>query len=335
MTVLYRLKVWLRLFRAHTVILEAPMAVMGASIALGTMFDPRVALWLLFGVLYHLVGYGMNSYADWKNGFDQDDERKQHHPLNNGDIKPEKAKKVIYVTTGILAVYSIALGGFTVSAVGFTVAMFASGVVYNYLGKYLTLKCIPIAVAHTLVFLYPYYVYTNSITVYAGLITLAYFVHHIYQIAISGDIKDIDQDEASLLQKLGARMEEHEVTGAEVFVASSKVLFYSYMLTLAELLLVIGSMQLLQQYIGIISVACIFGGVVLYETDKMLQSGAFLRTKRLKHISRREFAGYSMIHSAGIAVIGIEAFVLLISSMVIYLATVSKFIWGNWMVPDV
>lgn len=328
-------KNWLRLLRAHTVILEAPMAFLGAAIGLGTVYDPRVGAWLLFGVLYHLVGYGMNSYVDWDKGFDKDDEQKQHHPLNTGDIKPETAKKVIYGMTGLLVVYMLVLVGINPPSVGLALLMVASGLVYNYFGKYISLKAIPISIAHTIVFFIPYYTYTQEVSVYMALATAAYFVHHIYQIAISGDIKDICQDEASLLQSLGASATEHRVRGVYVFEANNYVLLLTYILMIAEMFLAIGAILYTDQSLEVLFVASVLGALALVNTDQMIKPGLFIRNKRLSYISKREFFGYTMIHATAIKVIGWEAFGVMVVCMVVYLGIVSKFIWGNWLVPEV
>jgi len=335
MKIISQTKSWLQLFRAHTVVLEAPMAILGAAIGLGTFFDPRVGVWAIFGAFYHLVGYGMNSYVDWAKGYDKNDERKQHHPLNRRDISPDTAKKVIYASTFGLALFALAIGGFSEIAFIFTTIMFASGLIYNFLGKKLTLKPIPISIAHTTVFLYPYYLYSGEITIYAGAITIAYFIHHIYQIAVSGDIKDLDQDEASLIKSMGADVIEEPSRGVKIFLHSTTMLFFAYILTSIELLFGIGSIIAKSGFGNVIIPGAIFGAVMLYETDKMLTPGKFLRSKRLQHISRREFAGYSMIHVASIPIIGWKNFGLLIACMVLYLITVSKFIWGTWITPDV
>lgn len=335
MNVSYRLKVWLRFFRAHTVILEAPMAVIGAALAIGTIYDYRVGLWLIFGVLYHLVGYGMNSYVDWKDGFDKDDPKKQHHPLNTGDISHNTAKNVIYAMTFLLLFYILLLTLGDPIAIGLAILMVASGISYNYFGKYTSLKAIPISISHTMVFFIPYYLYSDQIDVFAVLITGAYFIHHIYQISISGDIKDIDQDEASLIQKLGAELYEKEYPDIDYFSATESVIILSYTLTVAQIAIVSGAVY----YIGASSAALVFisvtAGLLIYETDSMLTSGSFDRTQRLKHISRREFFGYSMIHAVSIIVISWSSFIIIITSMIVYLGLVSKFIWGNWLVPEV
>jgi len=335
MNVAVRLKNWLRLLRAHTVVLEAPMAFLGAAIGLGTVYDPRVGAWLLFGALYHGVGYGMNSYVDWEKGFDKEDDAKQHHPLNTGEIKPETAKKVIYGLTGILTVYLLVLVNFHLPSVGLAVLMIASGLVYNYFGKYISLKAIPISIAHTLVFFIPYYTYAQEVSIYIVLVTAAYFVHHIYQIAVAGDIKDIYQDEASLIQSLGATITEYKSRGVYMFDATAKVMLLSYVLMLSEVSLVVGALMYTDQTLAVVVLASILAGLAILNTDKMIRPGLFLRKKRLEYISKREFLGYTMVHTSSIYVIGYKAFAAMIVCMVVYLGIVSKFIWGNWLVPEV
>lgn len=335
MSIKSRSKAWLRLFRAHTVVLEAPMAFLGAAIGLGTVFDPLVYAWLLFGVFYHLAGYGMNSYADWKKGFDKEDERKQHHPLNTGAITPKKAKYAVFGMTGLLFAYGLVLVSFSTQGIALIGLMFVAGVSYNYLGKYTKLKSIPISIAHTLVFFTPYFIYSDQVELFGILMTAAYFVHHVYQIAISGDIKDLDQDEASLLKDLGAKVVDSAQTGIEKFVASEKALVFAYGLTVLEMFLAIGSICYEGGDIYVISLGVVMGAMMLYDTDNMLKSGAFVRKQRLKHISRREFFGYTMIHTASIPIIGWKVFGVMIAAMIVYLGIVSKFIWGNWLVPEV
>jgi len=330
-----QVKAWLQLTRAHTVVLEGPIAVLGAALSLGTLFDYRVGLWIVFGVMYHLIGYGMNSYVDWDKGFDKEDERKQHHPLNTGSIEPDKAKKVIGVSFVLLFVYLFALTYHDLIALGMSVLMVISGVAYNYFGKYTIMKSIPISIAHTLVFFIPYTLYSDSVGMFGLYVTLAYFVHHFYQIAISGDIKDLDQDEASLIQYLGAKVEDGPVSSVKRFSTSPTILIFAYGTSVVEIGLTFVGEYSITPDTASIFVTLVFAGLTFYDTDNMLQSGAFLRESRLKYISRREFFGYTMIHSLSIQILGIKQFGLIVLCMLIYLGLVSKFIWGNWLVPDV
>jgi len=330
-----KIRNWLILIRAHTVVLEAPMAFLGAAIGLGTIYDPRVGLWLGFGVLYHVVGYSMNSYTDWKKGFDKDDERKQHHPLNTGDITPESAKKFVYALTGLLFVYTLALTYPNLPAVGLAFVMVGSGLVYNYFGKYITVKAIPISVAHTLVFFIPFYTYSSTVPMFVVLMTAAYFIHHIFQIAVSGDIKDIDQDEASLLDSMGAYVEDLSDSDADILHTSESALIFSYLITVMQIGLAVGATVYIAngavEYIPVALLACAVMGI----TDRIVRPGPFARSKRLSYIAQREIFGYLMIHLAALAVLTPSEFIAMVACMFIYLVSTSKFMWGNFLVPEV
>jgi 4-hydroxybenzoate polyprenyltransferase and related prenyltransferases len=325
---------WLILFRAHTGILEAPMAVLGAALALKSFNDPILLVWLGFGLLYHYTGYGMNSYADWKNGFDKEDPRKQHHPLNKGTIHPDTAKTVVFGSLILLIIYGIWLGGLNVVSVGCLGLMVISGVTYNYFGKRTQLKFLPIAVVHTMVFVFPYLSYSLEITPSFVLITVAYFIHHVFQIAISGDVKDIDQDEASLIQKMGASV-GHGVVYDDRMEPGAYVLYLGFALTIIQIMLSQASGLLLGEF-GMSEVLIILlGAWTVYESDKVISNGPFNREKRVEHMSRREISGYLMIHSVFIPVIGIEGFGLVVLFMVFYLLIFSKYMWGTFITPRV
>jgi 4-hydroxybenzoate polyprenyltransferase len=329
-----KMRKWLILFRAHTAVLEAPLAVLGAALALGSLEDPILLGWLAFGMLYHYVGYGMNSYADWKKGFDKDDPRKQHHPLNKGTIEPDKAKKVIFGMFGLLIVLGIALGGLNIITLGCLAVMIASGVSYNYFGKVMTLKFIPIAVVHTMVFVFPYLVYADTITIPFILITAAYFVHHTFQIVISGDVKDIDQDEASLIKELGADV-GYGVVYDDKFEVGTVVMFMSFGLCILQVALATSGTFLLGNRLISEFLIILFGFWMFYETDKIVETGPFNREDRVLHMSRKEIAGYLMVHSAVVPVVGLASFVLVPAFMLGYLLTTSKYMWGNWIKPEV
>lgn len=329
-----QVRAWLRLFRAHTVILEAPLAVLGAGLALGSIYEPVILLWAVFGITYHLVGYGMNSYVDWEKGFDKDDPEKQHHPLNTGEIRPERAKQAIFGMFGGLILLGLYLGNFSVLAFASMIVMVVSGMAYNYLGKYTVLKFIPISVVHTMVFVYPFLVYAKSVTNAFLLIACAYFVHHVFQIAISGDVKDIAQDEASLIKSLGSRVTRglaHEM----MFYPTLKVLYLAYLLTIVQVALVLAATILLGNTLLYVSPLVIASLWMLYEVDRVISAGPYHRESRVSHMSRKELAGYATIHSSMIPVIGLDGIFVIFVLMLSYLVTSSKFMWGNWIKPDV
>lgn len=341
MSYLNGLRAWLRFFRAHTAILESPLAIIGAAISLGTLWKPIIFFWCIFGVIYHFVGYGMNSYVDWKKGFDKDDPQKQHHPLNTGEISPDDAKNAIIITLVTLILYGLIIARFSLVAIVSALIMLVSGVAYNYLGKYTRFKFIPISIVHTMVFIFPFLQYQDGVQISSGtigllfvLMALAYFIHHIFQIAISGDIKDIKQDEATLLKDLGLEL-RISIDNILILDSGLVVLFSSYVLLLAQAGIAGSALLLFEGYHSAIFLLLILSGWMVYEGDKTVASGTYDRGDRVTHMSRRELAGYMLIHSAAIPLIGYFAYILITVYMLGYLFVMNKFLWGTWVKPEV
>jgi len=329
-----RVRKWLILFRAHTAILEAPLAVLGAWLALGSVNEPVLLGWLGFGMLYHYVGYGMNSYADWKKGFDKDDPEKQHHPLNKGTIEPDLAKKAVYASLAALILSGIALGGLNITTLASLLVMVFFGVSYNYFGKVMILKFVPISIVHTMVFVFPYLVYSEQLSAGFVLAASAYFIHHAFQIIISGDVKDIGQDEASLIKELGATVGYGIVYDNE-FNAGMRVMLLAFSLVMAQVILATSAAFFFGGGIVTYGLIVILSIWMFYESDKIITNGPVDREGRLEHISKKEIAGYLMVHSSLTPVIGIRGYAVVVVFMLGYLLPISKYMWGNWVKPEV
>lgn len=338
MSIIQKLRAWLIFFRAHTAILETPMAVLGAALALDTVFHWDMLYWIVFGVAYHYIGYGMNSYVDWAKGYDKDDEHKQHHPLNTGEITPTQARHVIFGMFILFIVYALWLGDFSIVAVVGVAVMFISGLSYNYFGKVTKHKYIPISIVHTMVFVYPYITYTTEFNILLVLGAAAFFIHHVYQIAISGDIKDIKQDESSLIRSWGADVVTLK-NGAEVMRLGSKVKQISIALVFLEVMLAaaIYTIAVIRHeyrllYILPIGMTSLW---MVIEHAKLTTSQPYRREESISRMSRKELAGFWMMTAAFIPHIGLLGFIAVIIASLAYFLPISKFMWGNWVRPDV
>jgi 4-hydroxybenzoate polyprenyltransferase len=327
-------KAWLRFFRAHTAILEAPIAVVGAALAIGTLWDIRVAGWAGFGILYHFAGYGMNSYVDWAKGFDKGDPHKEHHPLNTGEIKPDHAKYAVVVSLIALVAVGEVLSGFSMVGHICIAVMLVSGSAYNMLGKVTRFKFIPIALVHTMVFVFPYAVYSDTIAVEAIIISVAFYVHHVYQIMISGDVKDIMQDEASLLKELGTRVKDVPIEGV-MFDAGINVQLIAYTLSIIEIALATSANFIQQGLTLTLAPVVVVGAWMLYESDQVIKDGPYKRSERLQSMSRKELAGIWMICAAAMPTLSPLAWGTVIAGSLAYFFPMSKFLWGNWVKPEV
>lgn len=195
---------YLRLTRAHTVPLEAVPTLMGAALAAGTVWSIDVALWCVAGILYHLAGYGHNSVSDWKRGYDKNDPYKQHHPLNRGTISPDVAKSLVGWLLVITVIYAAALAYPDPQALSALALGVIFGVLYNTHGKVTELKFIYISIAHTSMFVAPYLALGGDPSWSPFMFGLIFvFLWVVFQISVSGELKDITQDESNLLKEFG------------------------------------------------------------------------------------------------------------------------------------
>jgi len=330
-----RIRQWLILFRAHTGMLEAPIAAMGAAMGLGYFWSIEVALWALFGLTYHYSGYGMNSYVDWKKGYDKEDEFKSNHPLNTGKIDPESAKKAIGVSFILTVAFALFLTRTDVLALSLVIVAVLCGLLYNYFGKITNYKFVPISIAHSLVFLIPYTLYNGHIDALGVVMFTALFIHHTFQISISGDIKDIAQDEASLLKKYG--MKHISYNPSEHLIESVKSKVYCDAIVVLQILTVfVGYVYVYQdistiEFMIMILLSTILGVISI----GVYEQGVYVRSDRLSIISRRELNGYWLIYTLSIPIIGLQNYAIGFILSMIYLIILSKFMWGTYIRPEV
>lgn len=348
--VLEILKQWLIFFRAHTGILEAPIPAMGAALALGGIWRVEVILWAFVGLLYHYAGYGQNSYYDWEGGYDKGDPHKQHHPLNTGAIKPSIAKiaanGMVFLT---LLVMLLVIGPEPLPIALLLIALIC-GLIYNTKGKELTHKYLFISVAHSMLFLIPYSLYTGTITPYAFLVFVALVVHHSFQIAISGDMKDIMQDESSVLDAIGIRVtdecifryeeeEEPFVIGSSTIVHTKNVdLVIAGVAGLQIGILLPVMYELSRSAITDLYFIAVFSGLsmsLFLISLEVVKRGVYDRSERMRNIALRELVGFWLIYAALIPVIGFDGFIVGFTLCILYLVGHSRFMWGTLLRPKV
>lgn len=339
-----KIRQWFVFFRAHTGTLEAPIAALGAATAVGTLFDPRVALWTLIGLLYHYAGYGQNSYYDWKNGHDKDDPHKQHHPLNTGDIKPSAAKWAANSAVLAYLVATLWLVRFNLVGIAITLAAFVCGLGYNLVGKKVKHKHLLLSISHSSLFLIPYSTYA-TLDLFALLIFIALVVQHTFQIAISGDIKDIHQDESSILSDLGIKLRLMSLFGGEAeyrIRTSDKARLTVAVLTAIQICIVLSAISgdfinTASSITKAVTFALVASGSIalMYLSGLVIHSGRYKRPKRLQYISMREVVGFWLIYVATIPFIGINGYLIALILSVCYVIIHSKFMWGTYLRPKV
>lgn len=328
---------YLQLTRAHTAPLEAIPALMGAALAVGSLWSVDVAAWGIVGVLYHLAGYGHNSLSDWVAGYDKDDPHKQHHPLNTGAISEAEARWVINLLMAAAIIITLYL---TFGNAGAVISMFtaiAFGLAYNIIGKATQLKFVFISVAHTMMFVIPFLALGGSAFRPEFLLgALFVFLWVAFQISVSGEIKDIVQDESNFLRKLGVDFFGNLDTVDDQRISfSNHVRRYAYSLKILTALTSLMIIAVIDVYLTSFVFLCIFIIATFALTARLVEDGKWERKRRIKQMSMIEmFTAFMFIYSFSSIIGPYSAFILMILSMM-WVVVGNNLLWGSTVAPKV
>lgn len=334
------IKSLLRLTRAHTAPLEIIPAVVGATLAIGEFWSIDVLIWGVFGLAYHLTGYGQNSLVDYKNGYDKDDPNKSHHPLNTGELSVSTASHAVTLLIIYTIIYLIAAIFLTASsfyavliALAVSILMVYAGMEYNYEGKTTILKPVPISIAHTCVFVLPYVTMAEPILtseLIGGTLVVSLWVF--FQIGISGEIKDLEQeDETNILREtFGLYVEDG------LILSKSK---HGDMNFLASCYVIRGLMYIFWAFLLYPDVKYLaFGVVALYiidfATTTSLAWQSYNRENKLRLMAGIEIMSLSLLSLSAYPV-NIYAAPALILGALLWVFVLNYIEWGTILAPDV
>jgi len=353
-------KAYARLTRFQTVPLEMVPATVGAVVATGGPFNTQVLSWAVFGMLYHLVGYGQNSLEDWKRGWDTDDPNKQHHPLNAGRIPQRTAELFVYGLFAVLILYTTVIASNWVALVLLLTGPVLCGTLYNTVGKRTRWKFLFIAYSHTTVFALPYYSITGAVDPLLLLGSLYVFASIVFQIAVSGEIKDITQDEANFLRELGARVEPGRDGHRIEFSWAGQLFAYGIRSVTVALGIAFGYVvgqqfgragptlfgsgvtesqgesPRLQSWVNVKEVTLAgIGALSVILTWSMLQSGPSDRTERIATMMQVEICSALMLLVAVVPIIGVSTVAVLSVASGTWVMVFNKLEWGRLIAPAV
>jgi len=321
---------------------------MGAVIGLGNFWNENILLWIIVGWLYHNAGYGQNSVEDFALGFDKEDPNKKHHPLQRGAISIRNARIGVYSLLACFVVFSLAVSGFRPISMFLFLELSIAGLLYNFIGKKIKAKPIPIAIAHTSLLPFAYFSTTNSFEFSNTfpffmnlssqvfiLATIYVFIQIIYQILISGDLKDIEQDEASMLKELGIYLK------GEYLVASLKGRVLAKSLKIANLIpaFIIVYLTLRDtdfiSYILTFLLLSFFSIMILYVDELMLRPRRWDHDKTTRNMAIMEvLTVFALIVSLQryFTYLGIIVFILF---DIVYFVLANRFLWKTSIRPAV
>jgi len=328
------IKQYLQLTRAHTAPLETVPAIMGASIATGSVLSMNVFYWAVFGLLYHLAGYGINSYLDWAKGYDKKDENKKHHPLNKGTLSPQSARVFVtgmFLLTVVWLIFVFTQGSIhsSMMAVLAICVGIASGLLYNMYGKQTDFKSIPISIAHTTVFASAYLYSGGPIEPLFWIMCMYVFVWVMYQIAVSGEMKDIMQDESNLLIALGSQAGDSTIYVSEHAQMMATAFDFA--------MFVFGTLAIHSLGGGwmVFSVFVLLMLLRYLASNSLMFTGSYNRKKRLRNMSSIE--GMSLFGFVVICIpdIGWTTAAMICTSSLFWLVILNKIEWGTTISPRV
>ena len=330
---------YLQLTRAHTAPLEMIPAIVGAVLVTGELVSAQVAIAGLFGLFYHLTGYGHNSYSDWRNGYDKDDEHKQHHPLNTGELAPHDAKEFIFISAAITAIIGVAMSLNSPDALAYLILAVIAGVYYNEMGKQTYLKFIPISFAHTSTFAVPYLALGGHPSDRLFLLGAGFvFLWVVYQISVSGEVKDLDTDEENLIRRLGLverYMFDEERNMVKRLVVPPEARTYSYTLRL-----VIGFWALIGAilYIGreyTLILIPFFVLLSVYLNAVMMGRDLNNRDARIRNMALIEFCSMAIFLSMYAPLLSLTVAGGLMGLAFLWVRAGNWYLWGTSIAPKV
>ncbi len=321
-----------RLGRLQTAVLE----MLGFAIAgiLGGFPVAWIPILVVFGLVAHLAGFGMNSVSDYLAGYDARDPAKADHPLVAGRMSVREARSwvVVWVSLGILMeaailhVTSSRSVSIWMPALAFA-AYLGLGTLYNVSGKgHKAVKVLEISAAYALGFLAVGTAWAGTSTGLVDLVALYIFLYGAYDIAIAGELKDIGQaHEDNLLRRLGADVDP----GTLWFSLSRKarivaaVLASGKILAVAALAYAVGGTF----WAGLITLPTL--GVLVVYDRQILQPGAYDRPRRLRTMGLGEAVSYLLAVLALAPILGVAGTAIFTVLPVVWFLSVNRWLWPS------
>lgn len=332
-----RLKAWLQLGRAQTYPADLLLVMVPFMMGSPNLLQILTVSVLMFFV--HWSSFGENSVLDFTQGYDKTDSAKSHHPLCDGRINVTSAINVMHTTKALSAVAAIFL--IVLWSPNPTMAMaalflwYAFGTAYNAgLSKETIFGFVPIMLCFMAMGAWGWFL-THAVLDTLGWAYIFYSGTVIlFQIAWSGNLKDIEQHEKSnLLEKLGARIHVVNDRGLKRFYPGFKATLFgltSKCLGITALLI----LCFVQSPLGldkIIWTALMISGMFIM-MGKLLIPRYWDKPKELRNMSLMEI--FSIFAPVGLLLDWVSAGILLTFALGwFYLA--NKWMWGTKLYPKV
>lgn len=204
-----KINIYLRFGRIHT----ACLTFAGILLALYLAGVTNLVWYFLFaawGILFHFSGFGWNNIFDLP--WDRKDLHKLHFPLVTQEIKLSTAIKVTAAMTFFALGFGFLLCNFRVLAIAALVSAVTFGFAYNFGNKiYPRIAPFLITASFASLPLFAYFSFTYDYSFSILLVVKFSIVLLLYQIAVSGNVKDFLVPQGNVLIDLGARVKDGQL----------------------------------------------------------------------------------------------------------------------------
>lgn len=325
---------WLQIGRMHTSAAETGLLLIIAYLAhVPPVYWP---FYLLFGLLYHFVGFGYNSLFDYEK-YDRYDDNKAHHPLNRGVLKPDGVMRVLnsFMVVGVLFFFGLWLlnsyhEAYSMSVLTISFIIFVVGIIlgfaYNLYSKLNKIIAgLTISFSYAMIALSIYMIsggtLNNSI-----MLVIAWIIFYIlFQIWIGGEAKDItNEHEKNLLRDMGCKAHQN---GKLIYSIPAMGFF----LLLASMKIVLNVAILgIPQPPRIIMLVPILAILVLYPTILFATNG---HRQLLKVLGAGEALSY-IAFALAVTANPIYILIFVLVPVVVFIL-LNRIMWNTWISPMV
>jgi hypothetical protein len=324
---------WLQVFRAQTAPATIILVLTSYLVGGGNLFTVEALFLGIFVLLFHWFTYGHNSLMDTASGYDIRDKHKTHHALIKGTISLESAHKLIHSGLFILTLAVIWLvlkcdGNPFLAIVWFAIFITAGHAYNDGLSKTTVWSFVPITICFTAFSLFGYYVAAPEMTNLMFYIALYFAVTWVFQISLSGELKEITEKEANLLRYMGARISNNRLE-------LGKAKYYGWLVKLVNL--GVGCYILYRFGFNLLSIAlfALLAALAIYFCHELTKDRIWDRNKSLVHMALEEIATIYIIPTVLIPIIGLVASATLMLFGIIYFVIYNFFLWGTFLRPQV
>ncbi|MDA4124376.1 MAG: UbiA family prenyltransferase [Thaumarchaeota archaeon] len=194
---------YLRFFRLESASTPMTYLVLGYLIGGGSLLSAGTAVWLLFGLIFHMAGFGDNNLQDLSQ--DLADPNKEVFPLGRS-MPVAQARRAVLGLHMIGLAFALLISGSVTGASIFAVC-YASGIIYNRSSKSWASAPIFFALTFAPLAAFSYYSVAGHFGPLIVLVSGLAFFECLFQNAVATSLKDLHADRMNFMKTIGAREE--------------------------------------------------------------------------------------------------------------------------------